>query len=80
MALKLKQDSDFYMRVMNVIHVMEENNVRIEYVANEFRVSDTTEGASERLQNMILYDGENNPVQVLPSDFDNDYELIVFNS
>ena len=80
MALKLKQDSDFYMRVMNVIHAMEENNVRIEYVADEFRISDTTEGASERLQDMILYDGENNPVQVLPSDFDNDYTLTVFDS
>ena len=80
MGLKLRQDSDFYMRVMNVIHAMEENNVRIEYVADEFRISDTTEGASERLQNMILYDGENNPVQVLPSDFDNDYTLTVFDS
>lgn len=44
MALKLKRDSDFYVRVMNVIHAMEENNVRIEYVADEFRISDTTEG------------------------------------
>ena len=80
MALKLKQDSDFYVRVMNVIHAMEENNVRIEYIADEFRISDTTEGASERLQNMVLYDGENNPVQVLPSDFDDDYQLKVFES
>ena len=80
MALKLKQDSDFYVRVMNVIHAMEENNVRIEYIADEFRISDTTEGASERLQNMVLYDGENNPVQVLPSDFDDDYQLKVFDS
>lgn len=80
MALRLKRDSDFYVRVMNVIHAMEENNVRIEYIADEFRISDTTEGASERLQNMILYDGENNPVQVLPSDFDNDYTLTVFDS
>lgn len=78
MGLKLRQDSDFYMRVMNVIRAMEENNVRIEYVSDEFRISDTTEGASERLQNMILYDGENNPVQVLPSDFDDDYQLKVF--
>ena len=80
MALKLRKDSDFYIRVMNVIRAMEENNVRIEYVAGEFRISDTTEGASERLQNMILYDGENNPVQVLPSDFDDYYELKVFDS
>lgn len=80
MELKLKRDSDFYVRVMNVIHAMEENNVRIEYVADEFRISDTTEGVSERLQNMILYDGENNPVQVLPSDFDTEYKLKVFNS
>ena len=80
MALKLRKDSEFYVRVMNVIHAMEENNVRIEYIADEFRISDTTEGASERLQNMILYDGENNPVQVLPSDFDNDYTLTVFDS
>lgn len=29
---------------------------------------------------MILYDGENNPVQVLPSDFDTEYKLKVFNS
>lgn len=80
MALKLRKDSDFYTRVMNVIQAMEENNVRIEYVANEFRISDTTEGAPEQRQNMILYDGEDNPVQVLPSDFDDDYELKVFNS
>lgn len=80
MALKLRKDSDFYIRVMNVIRAMEENNVRIEYVADEFRISDTTEGASERLQNMILYDSENNPVQILPSDFDDYYELKVFNS
>jgi len=80
MALKLRKNSDFYTRVMNVIQAMEENNVRIEYVANEFRISDTTEGAPEQRQNMILYDGEDNPVQVLPSDFDDDYELKVFNS
>ena len=80
MALKLKKDSKFYRRVMNVIQAMEENNVRIEYVANEFRISDTTERAPERLQNIILYDGENNPVQVLPSDFDTEYELKVFDS
>lgn len=80
MALKLKKDSKFYIRVMNVIQAMEENNVRIEYVGNEFRISDTTERAPERLQNMILYDGENNPVQVLPSDFDTEYELKVFDS
>lgn len=80
MALKLRKDSNFYVRVMNVIHAMEENNVRIEYIANEFRISDTTEGASEQLQNMILYDCENNPVQVLPSDFDDNYELKVFDS
>ena len=78
MALKLRKDSDFYTRVMNVIQAMEENNVRIEYVANEFRISDTSGGASEKLQNMILYDGENNPVQVLPSDFETEYELKVF--
>jgi hypothetical protein len=78
MALKLRKDSDFYTRVMNVIQAMEENNVRIEYVANEFRISDTSVGASEKLQNMILYDGENNPVQVLPSDFETEYELKVF--
>ena len=80
MALKLRKDSDFYTRVMNVIQAMEENNVRVEYVANEFRISDTSGGASEKLQNMILYDGENNPVQVLPSDFDTEYELKVFDS
>lgn len=80
MALKLRKDSDFYRRVMNVIQVMEENNVRIEYVAGEFHISDTSEGSSERLQDMILYDGENNPIQVLPSDFDTDYELKVFDS
>ena len=80
MALKLRKNSDFYTRVMNVIQAMEENNVRIEYVANEFRISDTTEGAPEQRQNMILYDGEDNPAQVLPSDFDDDYELKVFNS
>lgn len=80
MALKLRKDSDFYIRVMNVIRAMEENNVRIEYVADEFRISDTAEGASERLQNMVLYDGENDPIQVLPSDFDTEYELKVFNS
>ena len=78
MALKLRKDSDFYTRVMNVIQAMEENNVRVEYVANEFRISDTSGGASEKLQNMILYDGENNPVQVLPSDFETEYELKVF--
>ena len=80
MALKLRKDSDFYTRVMNVIQAMEENNVRIEYIADEFRISDTTEGASERLQNMILHNGENNPVQVLPSDFDTEYTLKVFDS
>ena len=80
MALKLRKDSDFYTRVMNVIQAMEENDVRIEYIADEFRISDTTEGASERLQNMILYDGENKPVQVLPSDFDTEYALKVFDS
>lgn len=80
MALKLRKDSDFYTRVMNVIQAMEENNVRIECVDSEFRISDTTEGASERLQDMILHDGENEPVQVLPSDFDTEYELKVFDS
>lgn len=80
MALKLRKDSDFYTRVMNVIQAMEENNVRIECVDGEFRISDTTEGASERLQDMILHDGGNNPVQVLPSDFDTEYTLKVFDS
>ena len=80
MALKLRKNSDFYIRMMNVIRAMEENNVRIEYVSNEFRISDTSEGASEQLQNMILYDGENSPVQVLPSDFDTEYEIKVFDS
>lgn len=80
MALKLRKDSDFYKRVMNVIQAMEENNVKIEYLADEIRISDTTEGASERLQNMILHDSENTPVQVLPSDFDTEYTLKVFDS
>lgn len=80
MALKLKKNSDFYTRVMNVIQAMEENNVRIEYIADEFRISDTTEGASGLLQNMILYDCENKPVQVLPSEVDTEYTLKVFDS
>lgn len=80
MTLKLRKDSDFYMRVMNVICAMEENNVRIEYMANEFRISDMSDDAPECRQNMVLYDGENNPVQVLPLDFDTEYKLVVFNS
>jgi hypothetical protein len=80
MALELRKDSDFYIRVMNVIQAMEENDVRIEYIADEFRISDMSDDAPECRQNMVLYDGENNPVQVLPSDFDTEYKLKVFNS
>lgn len=80
MALQLRKDSDFYIRVMNVIQAMEENDVRIEYIANEFRISDMSDDAPECRQNMVLYDGENNPVQELPSYFDTEYKLKVFNS
>lgn len=80
MALKLRKDSDFYMRIMNVIRAMEENNVRIEYMANEFRISDMSDGAPERRQNMVLCDEDGEPIQVLPSDFDTEYKLKVFNS
>lgn len=80
MALELRKDSDFYIRVLNVIQAMEENDVRIEYIADEFRISDMSDDAPECRQNMVLYDGENNPVQVLPSDFDTEYKLKVFNS
>lgn len=80
MALKLRKDSDFYIRVMNVIQAMEENDVRIEYVANEFRISDMSDDAPEARQNMVLCDEDDEPIQVLPSDFDIEYKLKVFNS
>ena len=78
MAKILKADSDFAKRVENVMQAMEENNVCIDFLGGEFRFSDTTGGAPEYLQNMVLEDIEGHSVLELPSMCE--YRLRVFNT
>lgn len=78
MAKFLKQDCDFAKRVENVMQCLEENNVRIDFLAGEFRFSDMKDDAPEYRQNMVLLDIEGEPIYSLPSMLE--YRLKIFNT
>jgi hypothetical protein len=66
MARYLKEDSDFAKRVENVMQALLDNNVEIEYLAGEFRFTDTSENAPECCKNMTLVDEGASPAFALP--------------
>lgn len=78
MAKILRQDSDFHKRFDAVMRCMEENNVSITFLANEFRFSDSSNGAPQVRQNMVLEDIEGQPIYELPAFAE--WRLRVFNS
>lgn len=76
--LTLKSDSDFAKRVEKVFEAMEENGVRIDFLAGEFRFSDE-KSDNQKLQNMPLINAElTEEIQSLPP-FE-EWKLKVFNS
>lgn len=78
MAKVLREDSDFYKRVQKVFDTMDEEGVSIEFIGNEFRISDTRHPDNPNLQNMILIDMEGHEIQTLSPVFE--YKLKVFDS
>lgn len=78
MAKVLREDSDFYKRVQKVFDTMDEEGVNIEFIGNEFRISDTRHSDNPNLQNMILIDTEGHEIQTLSPVFE--YKLKVFDS
>ena len=80
MGFILSKKSDFARRVQNVMQALEENNVKIEFICDEFRISDTSDGAPESRQNMVLIDSEGSAVDVLPLQYDGEYNLKVFDT
>lgn len=74
----LKEDSDFVQRVEKVFQCMEENGIVTDYIAGEFRLTDTRTN-NKRYHNMPLMNFElNESIKQLPPICE--YRITIFDS